>query len=150
VADNPDADSEEDVLPGDLFVTSTGCQGNNIAIINNVRPYGKKVCIDTVLTYEGDGVCTAFHVNVAMNRNGASVTSMKSSRTTVYTDSISGDVMLKSPIWFKGMACGEAHRTQTCFYTSGTIDNPVDSMSAVCTSHEEMPDPVSGDEVDEL
>jgi hypothetical protein len=150
VADNPDAAGNEDTLPADRLTTTSGCKGNGIDIVNSVRPYGKKICIDSTFTYTGDGTCTAFHSTVTTNKLGASVVSFKSTRMTTVKDSKTGGIVLKSPIWFRGLACGESHATQTCYTIKGAIDNPIESMTASCTSHEELEDPASGVEEDEL
>jgi hypothetical protein len=48
------------------------------------------------------------------------------------------------------MTCGASHKSQTC-YVSGSIDNPIASMTAKCTSTEVLEDPISGgDEESEL
>jgi hypothetical protein len=44
LADNPDADTGEDTLPGDALTSNTDCV-DAISIVNQVRPFGKKICI---------------------------------------------------------------------------------------------------------
>jgi hypothetical protein len=77
LADNPDADTGEDTLPGDALTSNTDCVGDAISIVNQVRPFGKKICITSTFTYTGLDTCTAFTSSVSMNDSGARITSFK-------------------------------------------------------------------------
>jgi hypothetical protein len=150
LADNPDADTNEDTLPSEALTSNTDCTGSGIEIVNKIRPFGKKICITSTFTYTGLDKCTAFNSSVFMNDSGSRLTDVKSTRMTAIKDGVTGGVTLKSPIWFKGMECGESHTSQTCYYVSGAVDNPIESMVATCTSTEILEEPIAGDEEDEL
>jgi hypothetical protein len=96
LADNPDADTNEDTLQRGTDVQHRLC--TVVEIVNRSRPFGKKICITSTFTYTGLDKCTAFNSSVFANDSGSRLTDVKSTRMTAIKDGVTGGVTLKSPI----------------------------------------------------
>jgi hypothetical protein len=86
--------------------------------VNQVRPFGKKICITSTFTYTE--ILAAFTSSVSMNDSGARITSFKSTRMTAIKDNVSGGIteithLVQGDVWSKSQV--------TDVLRLGSIDN---------------------------